>query len=434
MAKLYKYIVVGGGNASGYTAREFVKKGGGKGELCIISSEPYVAYERPALSKAYLFPEGFARLPGFHTTVGGGGERQEPQWYADKGIDYLTSTTVTALDVKAKTVTTNGGDTFNYEKLVLAMGARPINLATFGTPGAELRGIEYLRDVVDADRLLEAVKEAKAAGGKAVVVGGGYIGMEVAAGLSMWGLDVTMVFPESRLMERFFTPEIAAFYEEVYAGKGIKMVKGELCSGFTGAEGKVASVQLKGGSSLPADVVVVGVGATPNIELAKGQVQLLESRPGGVQVNQHLQTSEPDVFAVGDLAAFPLKMYDNLVTRQEHVQNCRLSAAYAMTAAMDGTAGLSGYDYLPFFYSRVFDLSWQFYGTAEGAEASVFFGDKAARKFGTYFVAGGKVVGCFLEGGSAEEFAAIKKVAAERPPAPEATALAAQGLEFASKL
>lgn len=433
VTKSFKYIVLGGGNAAGYAAREFVKLAGGAGELAIVTAEPYVAYERPALSKAYLFPEGAPRLPGFHTCVGGGGERQEPEWYKQHGIEYLTNTKVTGLDAKAKALSTEGGTTLQYEKLIIATGCRPLSLAQFKTPGAELEGIHYLRDVADADALIAAAKAAKELGGKVVVVGGGYIGMEVAASLSMWGLDITMVFPESRLMERFFTPEIAAFYESIYQDKGIKLVKGELAVEFMG-EGKVNEVRLKGGAVLPASLVVVGAGAAPNVELAAGQLDLLQERPGGIKVDQHLQTSDPSVFAVGDVAAFPLKRYGGLVTRQEHVTHCRSSAAYAMTAAMKGTAGLDGYDYLPFFYSRVFNLSWQFYGTADGAESTVLFGDKAAGKFGAYFVAGGKVVGAFLEGGSADENAAIKKVAAERPSAPDVQALEAQGLQFASNL
>lgn len=212
------------------------------------------------------------------------------------GIKYLTNTTVTALDASAKTLTTNTGDAIPYDKLILATGARPIDLRQFNTPGADLSGIYYLRDVVDADKLLEGVAAAKAGGNKvcfcvffvwkkggerdfqmdtnkqtitlispphtcttitntnthpqlphstptpttqAVIVGGGYIGMEVAAALSLHGLDITMVFPESRLMERFFTPQMASFYEDVYTGKGIKLIKGELVTGFVGKEGKV---------------------------------------------------------------------------------------------------------------------------------------------------------------------------------------------------
>ncbi|GAB4823794.1 hypothetical protein N2152v2_010840 [Parachlorella kessleri] len=429
VARDYKYVLLGGGNSAGYAAREFVKRGGPKGELAIITDEPYVAYERPALSKAYLFPEGFARLPGFHACVGGGGDRQEPAWYTEHGIEYLTSTKVVSADVASKTLTTAAGDTITYEKLIIGTGARPVSLADFKTPGADLSGVFYLRNVQDADVLLAAIKECKAAGGKAVCIGGGYIGMECAAGLAMQGLDVTMVFPESRLMERLFTPELAAFYEGYYAEKGIKILKGDLAVALEGSNGKVAGVRLKSGGQVEASLVLVGVGARPNVELFKGQLDLLEKAPGGIKVNSRLQTSDPDVYAVGDVAAFPLKL-TGAVTRQEHVTNSRLTGAYAVGELLaPGTQ--PEYDYLPFFYSRVFSLSWQFYGLGEGEV--VLYGDRAnGSKFGAYWVKEGQVVGAFLESGSPEEFAGIKKVAQAQPAAP--VDLAQQGLGFASKL
>ncbi|KAK9917100.1 hypothetical protein WJX75_000871 [Coccomyxa subellipsoidea] len=427
-ASSYKYVVLGGGNSSGYAAREFVQRGVGKGELAIITEEPYVAYERPALSKAYLFPEGAARLPGFHATVGGGGEKQTPEWYEEKGIDYKTNTSITAADVGAKTLTAASGDTITYEKLIIATGARPIYLTDFGTKGADLKNIFYLRNVVDADKIVAAIADAKSKTNRATIVGGGYIGMETAACLSKNGLEVTLVFPEKHLMERLFTPEMAAFYEKVYTDKGIKLKPGALAASFEGEDGHVTTTVLKSGEKIESDIVLVGVGAKPNVEMFKGQLELLEDRPGGIKVDGHLRTSNPDVYAIGDIAAFPLKRY-GITTRQEHVANCRASAKHAVSSIMDPSTG--DYDYLPYFYSRIFDLSWQLYGVNENATA-ILFGDRSSGKFGTYFVRDGKVMGAFLEGGTPEEQELMKKVAIEQPAAPED--LASQGIAFASKL
>ncbi|CAL8465067.1 g4602 [Coccomyxa elongata] len=430
-ASSYKYVVLGGGNASGYAAREFVQRGVGKGELAIITEEPYVAYERPALSKAYLFPESPARLPGFHATVGGGGDKQPPEWYDEKGIDYKTSTKITSVDVAAKKLTSEIGDTISYEKLIVATGARPIYLTDFGTQGADLQGIFYLRNVVDADKIVAAIADAKTKSNKATVIGGGYIGMETAAGLNKNGLDVTIVFPEKHLMERLFTAEMAAFYEKVYTDKGIKLMPGNIAASFEGTNGQVTTTVLKSGEKVESDIVLVGVGARPNVELFKGQLELLEERPGGIKVDGNLRTSNPDVYAVGDIAAFPLKKY-GITTRQEHVANCRASAVHAVQSIMDPSTG--DYDYLPYFYSRIFDLGWQLYGINENT-TPVFFGDPSTKKFGTYFVRDGKVMGAFLEGGSNEENALMKKVAVEQPPAPaDLNELGSQGLSFASKL
>ncbi|GFR52753.1 hypothetical protein Agub_g15360 [Astrephomene gubernaculifera] len=425
----YKIVILGGGNASGYAARALIENGLKAGELAIITEENYVAYERPALSKGYLV--GAARLPGFHTCVGGGGERQPPEWYGEKGIAYLTGSRVTKADLATKALTLESGEVVSYDKLIIATGARPIFLTEFKTPGADLRGLHYLRDVKDADALVAAMAATKEAGGKAVVVGGGYIGMEVAAGLAANGLPVTMVFPDERLMQRLFTPQLAAVYERLYEGKGVKVLKGVKVTGFAGADGKVTAVEYvaaAGGEAqqLEASLVVVGVGARANVELFAGQ---LEVAAGGIKVDGQMATSVPDVYAIGDVAAFPLTSIatgDVSYVRQEHVTHCRLSAAQAAKAVM----GLSPapYDYLPFFYSRVFSLSWVFYGEAPASTTPLHFGDtEEAKTFGCLWLgAGGQLVGAFLEGGSAEDAALLKSAVAAR------VAVAAEGLDTAS--
>jgi monodehydroascorbate reductase (NADH) len=425
----YKYVILGGGQAAGYTAREFVSGGLSAGELAIITEEDVVSYERPALSKAYLLPDG-PRLPGFHTCVGGGGERQAPDWYKEKGIDFKTGTTVKSVDAKAKKLTTESGDTIGYEKLILATGSGTINLADFGTEGADLEGILYLRDVADADKLVAAIGAAKGAGGKVVVVGGGYIGMEVASGLNQNGLDVTVVFPEPWLMPRLFTADIAGFYEDFLSGKGIKLLKGNTAKAFKGEGGKVTKTVLDNGDELDSSLVVVGVGARPNTQLLKGQLDVEDQKPGGIPVNGRLQTSDPDVYAIGDIALFPQPRFGGGKARQEHVQHARESGAFVARELLGKQQ--DDYDYLPYFYSRIYDLGWVFYGEQKGD--TVFFGDKSAKKFGTYWVDDGKVVAGFIEGGSDDEKAAVKKLAEVRPASPGQEELAKQGIDFALKL
>ena len=268
--------------------------------------------------------------------------------------------------------------------------------------------------------------------------------MECAAALSMNGLDVTMVFPEGHMMERLFTPELASFYEGEYASKGVKIEKKALVSELEGSNGTVVAAVLKDGRKLPADIVVVGTGARANKELFTDQ---LEMDAGGIKVNSKLQTSDPDVYAIGiiaiivllvcsrqfmtigDVAAFPLLRYGGVIQRQEHVTNCRLSAFHAVDAIID-PVNTGDYDYLPYFYSRVFSLSWQFYGANKGTP--VHFGDTEGGMFGCYWVDEGKVIGAFLESGSDEENRAIKAVGRSTPDAP--ADLAEQGIEFALKV
>ncbi|KAK8496582.1 hypothetical protein V6N12_003515 [Hibiscus sabdariffa] len=437
--KSFKYLIVGGGVAAGYAAREFAKQGVEPGELAIISKEAVAPYERPALSKGYLFPEGAARLPGFHVCVGSGGERLLPEWYKEKGIELILSTEIVKADLPANTLVSAAGEKFKYQILIIATGSTVIKLTDFGVQGADAKNIFYLREIDDADKLVEAIKAKK--NGKAVIVGGGYIGLELGAALKINNLDVSMVYPEPwcnnfvHLVPRLFTSGIAAFYEGYYADKGINIIKGTVAVGFTSnSNGEVKEVQLKDGRVLEADIVVVGVGGRPITTLFKGQV---EEEKGGIKTDAFFKTSVPNVYAVGDVATFPLKLYNEL-RRVEHVDHARKSAEQAVKAIKGIEKGqtVDEYDYLPYFYSRSFDLAWQFYGDNVGD--TVLFGDNNPQspkpKFGTYWIKDGKVVGAFLEGGTAEENQAIAKVAKLQPKVENLDVLTKEGLPFASKI
>ncbi|GLT40607.1 hypothetical protein SLA2020_147260 [Shorea laevis] len=431
--KSFKYVILGGGVAAGYAAREFAKQGVKPSELAIISKEAVAPYERPALSKAYLFPEGAARLPGFHVCVGSGGERLLPEWYKEKGIELILCTEIVKADLAAKTLISAAGEIFKYHILMIATGSTVIKLTDFRVEGADAQNIFYLREIADADKLFEAIKAKK--NGKAVIVGGGYIGLELGAVMKINNFDVTMVYPEPWCMPRLFSAGIAEFYEGYYAKKGIKIVKGTVAVGFTSdSNGEVKEVKLKDGRVLGADIVVVGVGGRPLTTLFKGQV---EEEKGGIKTDAFFKTSVPDVYAVGDVATFPMKLYND-VRRVEHVDHARKSAEQAVRAIKASEEGKSTdeYDYLPYFYSRSFDLSWQFYGDNVGD--TVLFGDNNPEspkpKFGSYWIKDGKIVGAFLEGGSPDENKAIAKVARVKPPVENLDILQKEGLSFACKI
>uniref|UniRef100_A0A1D1Y3E5 monodehydroascorbate reductase (NADH) n=1 Tax=Anthurium amnicola TaxID=1678845 RepID=A0A1D1Y3E5_9ARAE len=431
--KHFKYVILGGGVAAGYAAREFAKLGVNPGELAIISKEAVAPYERPALSKGYLFPQGAARLPGFHVCVGSGGERLLPEWYTEKGIELILSTEIVKADLASKALISAAGAIFKYDTLIIATGSTVIRLSDFGVQGADAKGIFYLREIDDADKLVEAIRAKK--GGKVVIVGGGYIGLELGAALRINDLDVTMVYPEPWCMPRLFTSGIAAFYEGYYANKGIKIIKGTVAVGFdSNANGDVTAVKLKDGRVLEADIVVVGVGGRPLITLVKGQI---EEEKGGIKTDGFFKTSIPGVYAVGDVATFPMKLYGEM-RRVEHVDHARKSAEQAVKAikAGEGVGSVEEYDYLPFFYSRAFDLSWQFYGDNVGD--TVLFGDNNPSsekpKFGSYWIKDGKVVGAFLEAGTPDENKAIAKVVRVQPPVESLDQLTKEGLGFACKI
>ncbi|KAF5799682.1 putative monodehydroascorbate reductase (NADH) [Helianthus annuus] len=427
MGRAFVYVILGGGVAAGYAALEFTKKGVSHGELCIISEEPFLArkvapYERPALSKGFLLPEAPARLPAFHTCVGANEERLTPKWYKEHGIELILGTRVKSADVRRKTLLTAAGETISYKYLIIATGARALRLEEFGVSGSDAENVCYLRDLADATRLADVMQTST--GGNAVVIGGGYIGMEVAASLVINKINVSMVFPEPHCMGRLFTPKIASYYEEFYKAKGVNFVKGTVLSSFVFDEdGKVTGVNLKDGTDLPADLVVVGIGIRPNTSLFEGQLTL---EKGGIKVNSRLQTSNSSVYAVGDVASFPVKIFGES-RRLEHVDAARKSARHAVAAIMEPDT-TPEFDYLPFFYSRVFSFSWQFYGDNLGEV--IYFGDFSGPSFGAYWVHKGHLVGSFLEGGSKEEYEAIAKVTRLKPAVDDLSELERQGLGF----
>ncbi|XP_022743949.1 monodehydroascorbate reductase, seedling isozyme-like [Durio zibethinus] len=274
-------------------------------------------YERPALSKGYFFPEGAARLPDFHVSVGSGGERLLPEWYKEKGIELILSTEMVKADFPAKTLLSAARETFKYEILIISAGSTMSH--DFGVQGADAKNIFYLREIDDADKLVEAIKAKK--NGKAVIVGGGYIGLELDPEMKINNFDVSTEHGAKIVLvaPRLFTPGVAAFYEGHYANKGIKMIKGTVAVGFTSdSNGDVKEVKLK------------------VAECWKRTLLLL--------TDAFFKTSVPNVYAVGDAIKASEK--------GESVVEC---------------------DYLPCFYSRSIDLAWQFYG--ENVGDTVLLGD-----------------------------------------------------------
>ncbi|EAZ20347.1 monodehydroascorbate reductase (NADH) 1, peroxisomal [Oryza sativa Japonica Group] len=436
MGRAFEYVILGGGVAAGYAALEFVRRNGGASsqELCIISDEHFAPYERPALSKGYLLPQDAPRLPAFHTCVGSKDELLTEEWYNEHGIVLVLGTRVISADVRQKTLLTSSGETISYKTLIVATGARAVKLEEFGVSGSDARNVCYLRNVEDADKLVGVMRSCP--GGNAVVVGGGYIGMECAAALVTNNIKVTMVFPKKHCMGRLFTPKIAEFYESYYASRGVTFVKEAAVTSMQISAGKVTAVNLGNGRRLPADMVVVGVGARANTGLFDGQL-VMEN--GGIKVNGRMQASDASVYAVGDVAAFPVKLFGGDVRRLEHVDCARRTARHAVAAMLEGTGSVGHIDYLPFFYSRVFSLSWQFYG--DNAGEAVHFGDLAppgdgdgaAPKFGAYWVRDGRVAGAFLEGGSRQEYEAVAAAVRRGAAVADVAELERRGLAFATQ-
>ncbi|KAH9719415.1 Monodehydroascorbate reductase [Citrus sinensis] len=391
-----EFVIVGGGNAAGYAARTFVEHGMADGRLCIVSKEAYAPYERPALTKGYLFPldKKPARLPGFHTCVGSGGERQTPEWYKEKGIEMIYQDPVTSIDIEKQTLTTNSGKLLKYGSLIVATGCTASRFPD--KIGGNLPGVHYIRDVADADALISSLEKAK----KVVVVGGGYIGMEVAAAAVGWKLDTT--------------------------GASIKNLE-------AGSDGRVAAVKLEDGSTIDADTIVIGIGAKPTV--SPFERVGLNSSVGGIQVDGQFRTRMPGIFAIGDVAAFPLKMYDR-IARVEHVDHARRSAQHCVKALL--SAQTHTYDYLPYFYSRVFEYEgsprkvwWQFFGDNVGETIEIGNFDP---KIATFWIDSGKLKGVLVESGSPEEFQLLPTLARSQPFVDKAKLQQASSVEEALEI
>nr|XP_025875813.1 monodehydroascorbate reductase 5, chlorplastic isoform X1 [Oryza sativa Japonica Group] len=432
-----EYVIVGGGNAAGYAARTFVEHGMADGRLCIVSKEAYPPYERPALTKGYLFPPDKkpARLPGFHTCVGSGGQRQTAEWYKENGIEVLYEDPVVAFDGKTHTLKTSSGKILKYGSLIISTGCEASRLPA--KIGGNLPGVHYIRDVADADSLVSSLGKAK----KIVVIGGGYIGMEVAAAACGWNLDTTIIFPEDHIMPRLFTPSLAKKYEELYQQNGVKFIKGALIDKLeAGSDGRVSSAVLEDGSVVEADTVIVGIGARPVI--GPFEAVGVNTKVGGIEVDSLFRTSIPGIFAIGDVAAFPLKMYDRM-TRVEHVDHARKSAHHCVEALL--TSHTKPYDYLPYFYSRVFEYEgssrkiwWQFYGDngtvyniiGETIEVGSF-----EPKIATFWIdSDSRLKGVFLESGSSEEFSLLPQLAKSQPVVDKAKLKSATSVEDALEI
>ncbi|KAH9775371.1 Monodehydroascorbate reductase [Citrus sinensis] len=390
-----EFVIVGGGNAAGYAARTFVEHGMADGRLCIVSKEAYAPYERPALTKGYLFPldKKPARLPGFHTCVGSGGERQTPEWYKEKGIEMIYQDPVTSIDIEKQTLITNSGKLLKYGSLIVATGCTASRFPE--KIGGYLPGVHYIRDVADADALISSLEKAK----KVVVVGGGYIGMEVAAAAVGWKLDTTIIFPENHLLQRLFTPSLAQRYEQLYQQNGVKFVKGASIKNLeAGSDGRVAAVKLEDGSTIDADTIVIGIGAKPTV--SPFERVGLNSSVGGIQVDGQFRTSMPGIFAIGDVAAFPLKMYDR-TARVEHVDHARQSAQHCIKALLIGeTIEIGNFD----------------------------------PKIATFWIDSGKLKGVLVESGSPEEFQLLPTLARSQPFVDKAKLQQASSVEEALEI
>jgi len=366
MAAEQTFVIVGGGMA-GAKAAETLREEGFDGRIVLIGAESLRPYERPPLSKDYLRGETEQEKVHVHSEA----------YYGEHDIDLRLGREVSRLDTGSREATLDDGETLRYDRLLLATGAEPRRLPI---PGADLDGVLYLRTVPDSDRIRERLDR----GGSLVVVGAGWIGAEVAASARQRGMEVTIVEPMSVPLERVLGPEMGAFYRDVHADHGVRLLLGTGVEGFEGGTA-VERVRTNDGQTLDCDAVVVGVGVKPRTALAEAAGLAMGD---GVLADELLQTSAEGVFAAGDVVSAQHPFYGQRI-RVEHWANA-LEQGPAAARNMLGAG--APYDKLPYFFSDQYDVGMEYAGYATSWDRVVVRGDLAGREFIAFWLAGDRVL------------------------------------------
>jgi 3-phenylpropionate/trans-cinnamate dioxygenase ferredoxin reductase component len=360
-------IVIAGGGLAGASAAFALRERGFDGRLTLVSQEQSAPYERPPLSKGYLRGESTLDQALVRPLAD----------YDAHGIELLRGRRAVTLDPTIRQLNLDDGTNLTFDALLIATGAAPRHL---GSTPVSLAGVHYLRNVEDAN----AIRTAAASATKIAVIGGGWVGGEVAASLRQLGHDVTLITALPRPLERVLGPEVAEVYRQLHAEHGVRLVQGRVSS-IQGTR-SVEEIRLTDGHGVPADLVVIGVGAVARLQLAmRGG---LETTAGGIAVDEYLRTSVPNIYAAGDVAAAWHPRFGRHI-RIEHWDN-------AMQQGRAAAANIIGanepYVRMPYFYSDQFDLGMEYRGYAPEWGKVVVRGDLAGRQFLAFWLADDRVI------------------------------------------
>lgn len=358
-------VIIGAGHAAGQAAAS-LRQAKYDGDITIVGEENHIPYQRPPLSKAYLKGEQGADKVYLRAEA----------FYTDRNITMKLGTRATAIDTAAQTVALDTDETLAYEHLLISTGSRPRKLSI---AGSDLPGIHYLRTMDDVDGLREGMQPDA----NLVIVGGGYIGLEVAAVGQELGLNVHVLEMEERILQRVTTPEMSAYYHQLHQGRGVHIHTNTGVTGFAG-NGQVEEV-ICGDKRFAADIVIVGIGIIPNTELAEAAGIHCDN---GIVVDEHCRTSDPHIYAAGDCTNHPNPLLDRRL-RLESVPN-------AMDQARVSTANMLGdnktYAAIPWFWSDQYELKLQMVGFSADGDSQVMRGDMASNQFAVFYLKDGKVV------------------------------------------
>jgi len=391
---MYERIVIVGAGQAAVQAVDTLRRRGFAGKLTLIGAEQWPPYQRPPLSKKYL---------------AGALERERllirpAGFFADHAVTTHFGARVTDIAPRERHVRLDDGLVVPFDALMLATGAHPRRLSV---PGAELEGVHYLRTIADADRIRADCR----GGGRLLIVGGGYIGLEVAATARELGMEVTVLEMAERLMSRVTCPEVSAFYDAEHARHGVRIRCNERVRALHGdaRTGRVRSVLTEAGGEYPADVVLVGVGVAPADELAKAAGLECEN---GVVTEAHCRTSHEAIYAAGDCASHLHRRYGRHL-RLESVDN---AFEQGTTVALNLVGNETLHDKLPWFWSDQFDLKLVIVGVAQGYDTVVIRGAPASRSFSACYLRGGELIAIDTVNAPKDQMAARKLIAAHARP------------------
>ncbi|WP_432190914.1 NAD(P)/FAD-dependent oxidoreductase [Streptomyces sp. bgisy027] len=373
------FVIVGGGLA-GAKAAETLRTEGFTGRVILICDERDHPYERPPLSKGYLLGKEERDSVFVH----------EPAWYARNDIELHLGQTVDRIDRTAKTVRFGeDGTVVHYDKLLLATGAEPRRL---DIPGTDLAGVHHLRRLAHAERLKGVLTSLGRDNGHIVIAGAGWIGLEVAAAAREYGAEVTVIEPEPTPLHGVLGPELGGLFAELHRERGVRFHFGRRLTEIVGQDGMVLAARTDDGEEHPAHDVLAAIGAAPRIGLAEAAgLDIADRAQGrGVVVDEQLRTSDPDIYAAGDVASFPHALFDTRL-RVEHWANA-LNGGPAAARAMLGRD--VAYDRVPYFFSDQYDLGMEYSGWAPAGsyDEVVIRGDAGKREFIAFWMKDGRVL------------------------------------------
>jgi 3-phenylpropionate/trans-cinnamate dioxygenase ferredoxin reductase component len=363
-------LVIAGAGLAGAKAAETLRAEGFGGPVVLIGDEDERPYERPPLSKDYLM--GKAERDSIYV--------HPRDWYREHDVDLRLGTAVTGIDRERHEVTLADGGRVGYRRLLLATGSSPRRLPV---AGASLRGVHSLCTVGDSDQIRQAFHDAE----RVAVIGAGWIGLEAAAAARTGGAEVAVVEMAELPLLRVLGPEVAQVFADLHRDNGVQLHLGAGVDEITGTGDGVSGVRLSDGTHIAADAVVVGVGITPNTQLAEAAGLDVSN---GIQADASLRTSDPDIYAAGDVACAYHPLLKTSI-RVEHWSNARNQPQAAARAMLGQDVA---YDRLPYFYTDQYDLGMEYSGYVEpdGYDAVVFRGDKEGREFVAFWLRGGRVL------------------------------------------